>query len=154
MELTTEQRVLLEGDSQRAQRDLPLLGWGDATDAPDWAKQRILEIRSAIVEKRSVPSPSREYVAGAERRSAALGFVHRLFPSRNEDIELRAKAQSLGEQIRRDAVRTASCVKAVRDSSGRVTHFEPDYEAMQRRTEQEAERIREMRRELFPWEQQ
>lgn len=152
MELTNEQRQLLEGDEERAARNLPKLGWASAASAPDWAKQRILEVRSAIVEKRSVPAPSREYLAGAERRSASLGFANRLFPTRrNEDAELRAKAARLGEEIRRDAVRNANCVRAVFEG-GRCVRFEPDYEAMQRRTDEEAERIREVRRELFPWE--
>jgi hypothetical protein len=99
MNLTSEQRQLLEGDSERAARNLPLLGWSNASSAPDWAKARILEIRSAIVEKRSIPAPSRDYVVGAEKRSAALGFSQRLFGE-----SLRAKADRLGALIFADHI--------------------------------------------------
>jgi len=87
MTLTTEQRQLLEGDVERAQRNLPLLGWGSALTAPDWVQKRILEIRSAIQEKRSIPAPSALYVREAEQRSAtlrnAMRFAKRLFMQDN-----------------------------------------------------------------------
>jgi hypothetical protein len=71
MQLTVEQRHLLEGDEKRDARKAPRLGFADATSAPDWAQTRILQIRSAIVEKRSIPAPSRAFIAGCEQRSLA-----------------------------------------------------------------------------------
>ena len=66
-------------------------GWADASNAPDWAKNRILEIRNAIVEKRSVPAPSSTYLAEAEKRFVnASTFLHRLFPSRRNEISVQA----------------------------------------------------------------
>jgi hypothetical protein len=150
--LTVEQRAeLLMGDDERAVRNLPKLGWADASCAPAWAQARILEVRSAIVESRPIPAPSREFIAGAEQRSAALAFASRLFPTRRNEEDLRVKAARLGEQIRQDAVRYASCVRAVFEN-GKCVRFEPDHEAMQRRADEEAEQIRQMRREIFPWE--
>jgi hypothetical protein len=78
------------------------LGFACAETAPEPYRTRILEIRSALVAKKPVPAPSREFIAGAEQRSAALNFAHRLFPNRNED--LRAKAARLGELIRADFI--------------------------------------------------
>jgi len=106
MVLTTEQRQLLEGDPERAQRNLPLLGWGSVGDScPDHFVERILEIRQALVEKRSVPAPSRNYVAGAEQRSLAsraFGFAKRIF--RSEDSELRDRLAKQARRISADAI--------------------------------------------------
>jgi len=107
MVLTTEQRQLLEGDPERAQRNLPLLGWGSVGDScPDHFVERIIEIRQAIVEKRAVPAPSRSYVAGAEQRSLesrAFGFAKRIF--RSEDSELRDRLAKQARRISDDCVR-------------------------------------------------
>jgi len=105
MVLTNEQRQLLEGDEERSARNLPRLGWGDATTAPEWAKARILEVRQAIVEKRSVPAPSRDYVAGAEKRSLAsraFGFAKRIL--RSEDSELRDRLAKQARRIHDDCI--------------------------------------------------
>jgi hypothetical protein len=133
MNLTTEQRQLLDGDEARAQRNLPLLGWGDATGAPDWVKTRVLEIRSAIVEKRSIPAPSHDYVAGAERRSAALGFSQRLFPALNED--LRTKAVRLGAQIKADYIIAAANQILLKEARERAFQNNESPEGFRRRLE-------------------
>jgi hypothetical protein len=111
MSLTSEQRQqLLEGDEKRGARQLPCYGFGDATGAPDWAQLRILQVREAIVEKRSIPAPSPEYLAGCEQRSAvaaaALRTVTRLFPKRNGDPDiatLRSIAHRQAAELREDA---------------------------------------------------
>jgi hypothetical protein len=55
-------------------------GFADASSAPRHFADRIVEIRSALVEKRDVPQPSRDY----QTRSMAAGhFVKQLFPTRN-----------------------------------------------------------------------
>jgi len=139
MQLTNEQRVLLEGDAQRAQRNLPLMGWSDATTAPDWAKERILEIRSAIVEKRSVPAPSGRYIAAAERRSltaighTAIDFGRKLFKPTHTVSELE------WQKTVQQALRTQATLNAKAE--------ERQVEAA--RTE---EAIADMHAELFPWE--
>jgi hypothetical protein len=46
------------------------LGFANAESAPPHFAARICEIRSAILEKRPVPGPSRDFIEGAERRSA------------------------------------------------------------------------------------
>jgi hypothetical protein len=60
---------LLDGDDARRERREKPLGFGDASNAPDWAKVRIIQIRSAVVEGRAVPAPSRAFIAGCEKRS-------------------------------------------------------------------------------------
>jgi hypothetical protein len=79
------------------------LGFACAETAPEPYRSRILEIRSALVAKKPVPAPSREFIIGAEQRSAALSFSQRLFPNRNET--LRAKADRLGAIIFADHVK-------------------------------------------------
>jgi hypothetical protein len=63
MELNIETRAALLDGSQ--------FGFVGVSQAPEWAANRIAEIRHAIVEKRAVPAPSREYVRAAEQRSLA-----------------------------------------------------------------------------------
>lgn len=138
MQLTIEQRQLLEGDEKRAQRNAPLMGWSDASRAPDWAKERIIQIRSAIVEKRAIPAPSGTYIAAAERRSltaigrTAVAFGKKLFspskPSLREDPEWQRTVQA-AFRLLADNARAEEQRKA------------------------EDERIsREVSAELFPWE--
>jgi hypothetical protein len=74
--------------------------WASAETAPAWAKARILEIRSAVVEKRSIPAPSREFIADCEQRSlSSLGrtatrFAKKLFrPAPHVDAELESLRQ-------------------------------------------------------------
>lgn len=45
--------------------------WTDARSAPQWAQDRIVEIRAALDAKQPIPPPTREWVAGAEKRYAA-----------------------------------------------------------------------------------
>jgi hypothetical protein len=74
--MTPEQRMLLEGDEKRAARNLPAMGFGDATGAPPRFAARIAEIRSAIRDGRTIPPPSAEY------RASAKAFEQTLFPTR------------------------------------------------------------------------
>ncbi len=74
--MNAETRQLLEGDEKRAARNLPLLGYGDATTAPRRFALRIAEIRSAIRDGRTIPPPSAEY------RASAKAFEQTLFPTR------------------------------------------------------------------------
>ncbi len=78
------------------------LGFACAETAPEPYRTRILEIRSALVAKKPVPAPSREFIIGAEQRSAALSFSQRLFPNRNESLQ--AKAARLGALIKADYI--------------------------------------------------
>jgi len=99
MELTPERRAEL----------LTWGGYGDASRAPLWAQQRILEIRQAIVENRAVPPPSRQYVAEAEQRSLAqkaTGFVRRLSPKRQTE------EQRLAETAKRNRITVEQLVDA------------------------------------------
>jgi hypothetical protein len=73
--MTPEQRMLLEGDEKRSARNLPKMGFGDATGAPPRFAARIAEIRSAILERRPIPQPSAEY------RATAQVIEQRLFPN-------------------------------------------------------------------------
>ena len=45
-------------------------GWASAVTAPPRFAERIIEIRSALLEKKPVPAPSRAYSVEAEKRSA------------------------------------------------------------------------------------
>lgn len=75
--MNPEQRLLLEGDEKRHARQLPTMGFGDATDAPPRFAARIVEIRQAILAGRPIPAPSAEYRALAARAQA---ITQRLFP--------------------------------------------------------------------------
>ena len=46
------------------------LGFANAESAPPHFAARIIEIRSALLETKPVPAPSRAYTVEAERRSA------------------------------------------------------------------------------------
>ncbi len=52
-------------------------GWYSAETAPAWAKERILEIRSAVVAKRPIPAPSRQFIEGCEKRAALAASTTR-----------------------------------------------------------------------------
>src|SRR5271169_230786 len=80
-------------------------GWAAAVTAPDWAKDRILEIRSAIIEKRSIPAPSRSFVDGCEKRSLgnrAVNFGRKLFGTNRTDEELKNLAHRQFQRIGAD----------------------------------------------------
>jgi hypothetical protein len=81
--MNAETRQLLEGDEKRSARNLPKMGFGDATGAPPRFAARIAEIRSAILERRPIPAPSAEY------RASAMAFETRLFP--NKPVNQRAE---------------------------------------------------------------
>lgn len=59
------------------------MGWVSAATAPAWARARIIEVRTAQLEKRSATPLSKEYCAAAEKRSlAARNCARTLFPVR------------------------------------------------------------------------
>lgn len=99
MQLTAERRQLLEGDEGRARRNLPRLNFGDAASAPDWAQLRIIQIRSAIVEKRAIPAASRSFIAGCEQRSLAKRQADPVVKRDDELEALKTKAHSQGQRI-------------------------------------------------------
>ena len=100
MNFRVEQRNLLDGDAVRKERREKPLGFADASTAPDWAKVRIIQVRSAIVEGRAVPAPSRAFNAACEQRSLAAKKV----VASSEDAELRRRLNEQGEQIRRESI--------------------------------------------------
>jgi hypothetical protein len=77
--MTPEQRQLLEGDEKRNARNLPPMGWADATTASPRYALRIAQIRQCLQAGLRIPPPSAEYRAAAERAQAV---EHRLFPTR------------------------------------------------------------------------
>ena len=101
MNFTVEQRNLLDGDETRKERREKPLGFADASTAPDWAKVRLIQIRSAIVEGRAVPEPSRAFIAGCEQRSLAAKKV----VVSSEDAELRRRLAVQAEEIGRASCR-------------------------------------------------
>ena len=100
MYLTIEQRRLLEGDEQRMARKESAMGWADASTAPDRFKMRILEVRTAVIEKRAIPAPSAEYrSAAAAAYRAPVRKVNTIPPSMLSMRDLRAKAARQAEEI-------------------------------------------------------
>jgi hypothetical protein len=102
--LTQEKRSeLLLGDIGREARNLPPMGWGDATTAPRYFQDRIVEVRHAIVEKRAIPAESPAYVQAREIRMTlaekAVRFVKNVFTS---NADLHAQADRIARQIKRD----------------------------------------------------
>lgn len=90
MQFSLEQRHLLDGDETREGRKEKPLGFADATGAPDWAKVRIVQVRSAIVQNRVVPAPSRAFIAGCEKRALerrALSHPARIGATRTRSLE-------------------------------------------------------------------
>jgi hypothetical protein len=140
-------------------------GWASAETAPDWAKARIIEIRTAQAAKITPPAPSREYVAAAEKRFlSAATFSNRLFPG-NVDAELRAQADRQAAEIRVAGILNPECVcvREVKDRHGRVLYLEPDFkrskEILAERAEkskldaaEKAEELRQLHKKWFPWE--
>ena len=172
MEPTQEQRQeLLEGDERRAERKLSPLGFGDATTAPDWARERIIEIRSAIVEKRAVPAPTRSWTAGAEKRSLArtaqgtraLNFVNRLLPTRTrslEDIFLQQygieyrvfRAQQETETLKRRLHAQGQIIFGEKRRAREADAARERAADAARDKEKREREIRETVRSIFPWE--
>lgn len=120
------------------------------TNCPAWAQARILEVRSAIVEKRTIPAPSREFIAGCEQRSAlaarSVKFVNRLFPTPRRDQ--RCYEDILEDRLRKRAARLAAEIRADE------RRLQAAAEARRLR-ELEEERQREIdntRLSIFPWE--
>jgi hypothetical protein len=102
--LTQETRSeLLLGDIGREARNLAPMGWGDATTAPGYFQDRIIEVRHAIVEKRAIPAESPAYVQAREIRMTlaqkAVRFVKNVFTS---NADLHAQADRIARQINRD----------------------------------------------------
>jgi hypothetical protein len=127
------------------------LGFVSAETAPSYFRARILEVRRAIVEKRSVPAPTREYIDGAEQRSmlaaAALRHVTRLFPTTKRPtaaptsdlavLKSIAHRQSLELHEDRKVLSRARL-----DAEARVE------------AEKLADERREISRSIFPWQYQ
>ena len=140
--------MLLEGDEKRFQRGEPCLGFGDATTAPDWAKARIIEIRSAVAAKRPVPAPSPSFVRAAETRSAALGFGRSLLRS---NPVVQPPAWKIAFVEKHFPRMTAAEIQAHRlKRQGEA--IQADAAAARSADELEAD-IRQVKREMFPWEQ-
>src|ERR1700734_840496 len=102
--LTQEtRRELLLGDIGREARNLAPMGWGDATTAPRYFQDRIIEVRHAIIEKRAIPAESPAYVQAREIRMTlaqkAVRFVRNVFTS---NADLHAQADRIARQIRKD----------------------------------------------------
>jgi hypothetical protein len=102
MEFTVQHRNLLDGDETRRERRERPRGFGDASNAPDWAKVRIIQVRSAVVEGRAVPAPSRAFIACCEQRSRARTAQR----TRSLDADLRRRLNEQAEAIRADAALT------------------------------------------------
>jgi hypothetical protein len=97
-------------------------GWGSAETAPIWAQARIVEIRRAVVSKKSIPAPSRSFIAGCEKRAlerralaqparrrslddnsdAAIAKRNGITVEAIQDARIRLRLKALGEQIRRE----------------------------------------------------
>jgi formate dehydrogenase maturation protein FdhE len=80
------------------------LGFANAESAPPHFAARICEIRSAILEKRPVPGPSRDFIEGAERRSAlATPAVRKSnYPGVKIELSLSERLLVQAYQIRKD----------------------------------------------------
>ena len=104
--ITAEQKLLLEGDDAREQRHELRMGFGDATGAPPRMQERIVEIRTALMEKRSIPAPSAQYI------QEARAFASQLFP-------LRAK-QTADEKRAATAKRTGVSIEGLIDAELRL----------------------------------
>jgi hypothetical protein len=94
--MTPEQRQLLEGDEKRSARNLPRMGWADATTAPPRFAARVAEIRQCLQAGRPIPAPSAEY------RASAKAFEQRLFPN-TQHVNQRAEEPTKNnvEKLRR-----------------------------------------------------
>lgn len=123
MEMTQERReLLLRGFEAKAYStgDSPM--FTDVRNAPKWAQDRIVEVRAALVEKKPVPPPSRDFIQGCERRSAVAATFERTqrrVPNphalteqqlaearlRLEDSRLREKAEAQGRLISAQQIR-------------------------------------------------
>lgn len=130
--------------NQELLQDNRSLGWAQVpAEAPAWVRNRIIEIRAALIEKRGVPAPSAEYCTAAEQRCLAAGrFINRLFPTTRTSLstaQLRRRAERLGEEIRQ------STVFMTREERFKL------YDASGLRAPDAADIIAERRR-CFPWE--
>ena len=74
------------------------------SSCPSRFANRIAECRAALLEGRSIPAPSREYRAAAER---AMAVEKRLFPTKRENPRVETQPPTNIEKLRRqlDAVR-------------------------------------------------
>jgi hypothetical protein len=77
------------------------MGWASATTAPPRFAARIVEIRSAQLDKKPIPAPSRAFVAEAELRYVAprIRKLNPLPASMLTSSQLLAKAARQAEQI-------------------------------------------------------
>jgi len=119
----------------------------DASSAPKWAADRIVEVRAALADGKPVPPPSRSYVRDAEQRMSMreqiARFAKRVFRptpvATMTDAQLRAEADRLGEVIRQDAIKDPNC-RAVKLVDGRFERdFDKERELNLRKKDTEAE---------------
>jgi hypothetical protein len=118
MEFNAEERALLKGNTliktDQGEVQVADTGFSDVTNAPDWVKVRILEIRKALINGKEAPPPSREYIQQAELRRAnavALGtaVLNRVFPAgrpSDVDAENRKRLAEIEGRIKQDAQQT------------------------------------------------
>jgi len=92
--MNAETRQLLEGDEKRSARNLPKMGFGDATGAPLRFAQRIAEVRACIIARRPIPAPSAEY-------RAAANFEKSLFPQQRANQHVETTTTTNVEKLRR-----------------------------------------------------
>jgi hypothetical protein len=96
--MTPEQRQLLEGDEKRNARNLPRMGWADATTAEPRFALRIAEIRQCLQAGRPITPPSAEYRAAAERAQAV---EQRLFPQQRAKQHAETTTTTRVDKLRR-----------------------------------------------------
>jgi hypothetical protein len=127
-------------------------GWASAESAPEWAKARICEIRTAQAAKVTPPAPSREYIAAAEQRSvAALTLVNRLFPTRGRPTII-AKLTPRQEMAKRNGLTEGQIIDA--EFRLQAKRQAVEIAAEQPGVSDEQEVIRMIRQRDFPWERQ
>jgi hypothetical protein len=90
-------------------------GLPSVTTAPQWAADRIVEVRAALAAKSDVPAPTREFILGAEKRSLldiAKGFTRTLFPTRTaapvNNLKATLSPAQLSDLSRRSGVSVAA----------------------------------------------
>jgi hypothetical protein len=96
--MTPEQRQLLDGDERRSDRNLPRMGWADATTAPPRFAERVAEIRQCLQAGLRIPPPSAEYRAAVERAQAV---EQRLFPQQRAKQHAETTTRTRVDNLRR-----------------------------------------------------
>jgi hypothetical protein len=142
MSLTLEQRQqLLEGDEKRDARQLPKMGYGDATTAPKWAQDIIIAVREAALSHGEFRMTPQQIADREQRALATRTFIHnKLFPTtkhtQNEDAALRSRAQRQALELHNDLKLLS---RARLDAEAR------------REAEELARQVAEENARIFPW---